>query len=132
MRKLLLIVALAALAGPATAQEVSALHTLPGGYAAPIGPDAAYPDDMNILADCPDTLGLRYAQNMAAGSICGGAVFEWLLDTNRLPLPVDHEFVRVSVQCGARLILADGDPQKTAAQILAAEFDKNCGEDAIM
>lgn len=116
----------------------TALATAPHSalYNARIGDDPAHPDSVSILYDCPYTIGIAYIPEMAAGATCGKAVLGWLWDTGRLThdeladLGSGKAFPKVA--CGARLILADGDENKTVAQILEAKYDSACVDSGIM
>lgn len=130
MRKLLLLAALAALAalaGPAPAQAVY--------Y------------DMTASEEAPEcSLFIKYTQppptpdaqfsfeEANAGEWCGRAVLHWLDDTGRTKIAVGeyNDAELTAARCGAQIILNHANEQTPVADILAAEFDKSCGEPATM
>jgi hypothetical protein len=100
------------------------------------------------LIDCRFTVQHTDGVYPDAGEACAHVVDVWLFDNahhshydvpryNTLAYfppfgPIeDADLVRLIV-CAARLIVADGDPQKTVGNILAAEFDKSCSASGVM
>lgn len=127
MRNLLFVAALAAIAGSASAQTVY--------YDMTVAEEAPNCSSFIKFTQPPSTQDTRFSFEEAnAGEWCARAVLHWLDDTGRTKIAVgDYNNAEiVAARCGAQLILRHASEQTPVAEILAAEFDKSCGEPATM
>ena len=63
---------------------------------------------------------------------CAMALGMWLSNTHRSPPPADVAGNTAQLRCAARLILNHAHESRAIGDILAAEFDKACGEPTTM
>ncbi len=86
-------------------------------------------------SSCGDLIGpqLRPEDTVSAMS-CADSIADYFANVrgeNTGTIPA-NKIISRKMECAARLILNHSDDQETVADILAAEFDKSCGEPGIM